>query len=169
MLCPIGRLHWWWCPKRYWSHCLQQLWMLQQWQCPEYGPAPYRQWSVCWCLSHLWTGLSIYYQVSQLRNRTSWLFKKKKHMILCVYVCVCLVCYVDIRIYMCLDYICMWVYYYTGRYSYSLSHIVCKAYHVPNWLVTPKACKTNTPANTATRSPGTCALPFTQPLHIYNA
>ena len=30
----------------------------------------------------------------------------------------------------------------------------CAAYHVPNWLVTPKACKTNTPANTATRSPG---------------
>ena len=28
------------------------------------------------------------------------------------------------------------------------------AYYVPNWLITPMACKTNIAANTATRSPG---------------
>ncbi|CAI8020059.1 Xanthine dehydrogenase/oxidase [Geodia barretti] len=37
----------------------------------------------------------------------------------------------------------------------ALDHID-NAYYVPNWLVTPKACKTNIAANTATRSPGTC-------------
>ena len=29
------------------------------------------------------------------------------------------------------------------------------AYHVPNWLITTHACRTNTPANTFCRSPGT--------------
>ena len=28
------------------------------------------------------------------------------------------------------------------------------AYHVPNWLITPRGCKTNTASNTACRSPG---------------
>lgn len=43
--------------------------------------------------------------------------------------------------------------------SLALPHID-NAYHVPNWLVTPKACKTNLAANTATRSPGTCPATF---------
>ena len=32
------------------------------------------------------------------------------------------------------------------------------AYHIPNWLVTPKACNTHLPPNTFCRSPG--ELPY---------
>lgn len=34
--------------------------------------------------------------------------------------------------------------------------LILIAYHVPNWLVTSRQCKTNTASNTYCRSPGKC-------------
>jgi len=42
-----------------------------------------------------------------------------------------------------------------NTYGGAVDHID-NAYHVPNWLITPRSCKTNTASNTACRSPGSC-------------